>query len=602
MMRIVWLALVVSLSLSHCVRGEEPVSFSSATLKAAVEEALWITDPTPTDMLGLTRLSCPNAGIQDDAITSLKGLEHATNLQTLNLRYHRISSVSTLAGLTNLRTLNLSQNLISSISPLSSLTNLKSLDVHGNFGLSSLSAVSGMSELETLILRWNEVSSISALSGLENLKKVVLFACKVRDISPLAGLTHLNHLDLRENPLNQAACDVYIPKILANNPGIEIKYDTCVRHRLTVSSSAGGDVLEPGEGEFTRKGDESVWMEAEAHPGFVFAQWSGSFFSTQNPMFFTIERDITIRAGFLSLADTLYVDDDATGDPDEDGTAEHPFDGIQEAIEVAADGTLIVVGPGLYEEDISFLGKDIHLMASALADPNVMSYPVISGTGEDPVVSFTRGESADCMLMGFVITAGQEQQGGAVFCLGSSPTVANCLIVGNCVSEPDAVAVCCSDSSASFINCTIADNCSGAQGVGLAVVDSNVTVVNSIVWNNGGSAVVCEGSGVLSIQNSAIEGAWPGPGNIDSDPLFARDGDWSNADDAGAVWTAGDYHLRSSAGRWDPTGEIWVLDEAVSPCIDAGDSDTSVADEPEPNGGRINAGAYGTTAQASKSP
>jgi hypothetical protein len=64
----------------------------------------------------------------------------------------------------------------------------------------------------------------------------------------------------------------------------------------------------------------------------------------------------------------------------------------------------------------------------------------------------------------------------------------------------------------------------------------------------------------------------------------------------------GDYHLKSLAGRWDPVSESWMIDEATSPCIDAGDPKSPVLFEPFPNGGIINMGAYGGTSVASKSP
>jgi hypothetical protein len=64
----------------------------------------------------------------------------------------------------------------------------------------------------------------------------------------------------------------------------------------------------------------------------------------------------------------------------------------------------------------------------------------------------------------------------------------------------------------------------------------------------------------------------------------------------------GDYHLKSQAGRWDPAGQSWVPDEVTSPCIDAGDPNSPAGAEPEPNGGRVNMGAYGGTGEASKSP
>ncbi len=81
-----------------------------------------------------------------------------------------------------------------------------------------------------------------------------------------------------------------------------------------------------------------------------------------------------------------------------------------------------------------------------------------------------------------------------------------------------------------------------------------------------------------------------GTGNINTDPLFA------NHD----TTTPGDYHLMSEYGRWN--GSAWVNDDTTSPCIDAGDPADDYSNEPEPNGDRINMGAYGNTEQASKSP
>jgi len=83
-----------------------------------------------------------------------------------------------------------------------------------------------------------------------------------------------------------------------------------------------------------------------------------------------------------------------------------------------------------------------------------------------------------------------------------------------------------------------------------------------------------------------------GPGNIDTDPCFARLGNWQ---------TEGDYHLKSQAGRWDANEGLWTRDDVTSPCIDAGDIYSTIGYEPFPNGGRINIGAYGGTAEASKS-
>ncbi len=60
-----------------------------------------------------------------------------------------------------------------------------------------------------------------------------------------------------------------------------------------------------------------------------------------------------------------------------------------------------------------------------------------------------------------------------------------------------------------------------------------------------------------------------------------------------------DYHLKSSAGRWN--GKGWAKDAVISPCIDSGCTSSEYSKEPEPNGDRINIGRYGNTQYASKS-
>jgi hypothetical protein len=118
--------------------------------------------------------------------------------------------------------------------------------------------------------------------------------------------------------------------------------------------------------------------------------------------------------------------------------------------------------------------------------------------------------------------------------------------------------------------------------------------------------VLADGNGVPSIQYCNVRGAWPGLGNIDGDPLFARPGRFhpndTPDDPQDDIWLGGDYHLKSRASRWDPTAATWVQDDLTSPCIDAGDPAAPTAHEPPPNGNRINLGAYGGTGQASTSP
>ncbi len=59
--------------------------------------------------------------------------------------------------------------------------------------------------------------------------------------------------------------------------------------------------------------------------------------------------------------------------------------------------------------------------------------------------------------------------------------------------------------------------------------------------------------------------------------------------------------LKSRSGRWHDTLNIFTLDEVDSPALDTGDPTRPFANEPIPNGGRVNMGYDGNTPYASKS-
>jgi hypothetical protein len=136
-------------------------------------------------------------------------------------------------------------------------------------------------------------------------------------------------------------------------------------------------------------------------------------------------------------------------------------------------------------------------------------------------------------------------------------------------------------------NCTIVENLGGG------IYGSKPTVTNSIIYF-GGNAIA---DSIATITYSNIQGSWPGLGNIEADPLFVALY-WISSDST----ETGDYHLKSQAGRWDPDSQTWVQDDVTSPCIDTGDPAYPVGDEPAPNGGIINMGAYGGTDRASMTP
>jgi predicted outer membrane repeat protein len=165
--------------------------------------------------------------------------------------------------------------------------------------------------------------------------------------------------------------------------------------------------------------------------------------------------------------------------------------------------------------------------------------------------------------------------------------------------------------------CTFSGNLATREGG--AIRCPNAIITNCIFWNNRAPFYVdvysnnpnylhhnsFESIGSVTFSDSNLLQNLGSNGNIFGDPFFIDPGYW---DDSGTpddpnddIFMSGDYHLKSQAGRWDPNSATWVMDYHTSPCIDAGDPNTPVGQEPLPNGNRVNMGAYGGTAEASLS-
>jgi len=160
-----------------------------------------------------------------------------------------------------------------------------------------------------------------------------------------------------------------------------------------------------------------------------------------------------LKAVFRSILDTIYVDDDTPNDPNEDGTAANPYDSIQEAIDVAQDGATVIVREGTYFERLDFLGKRLTVISEA-ADV----FPVIDADYQGPVVTFMSGEQDDSVLQGFVLTHGLDELAGAILCVASSPTIANCSIVENWTTDPAGTTLNCIDGALNLIDCVVENN------------------------------------------------------------------------------------------------------------------------------------------------
>jgi len=238
---------------------------------------------------------------------------------------------------------------------------------------------------------------------------------------------------------------------------------------------------------------------------------------------------------------TIYHVDTVTGSDENDGLSHQTaLKTIQRGIKTAHEGETVLVYPGIYRELILFRGKAITLKSAEGA--------AIIENPDNFAVLFCFGEGRESVIQNFVI----KNSLAGIFVVGSSPTIKNLTVVNN--------------------------------NYGIECYSGEPDISNCILWDN--TEINLAGCGATY---SCIKQNSEGIGNISSDPLFV------NANE-------GDFHLQSEQGRYWPMYDIWVLDEETSPCIDKGSPVEDCSNEREPNGGRINMGAYGGIPQASLSP
>ncbi|MBN1879204.1 right-handed parallel beta-helix repeat-containing protein [bacterium] len=267
---------------------------------------------------------------------------------------------------------------------------------------------------------------------------------------------------------------------------------------------------------------------------------------------------------------------------------------------IAANADNSVFQANIVQENVSFgdHGGGLYLIGSVTVTGNSV---LLNRTGEN----LGYGWGGGVLILGSAFMSGNEicfnlapSIGGGVFVdEGGTATLQNELIHHNTTTAFDkgggAVYVDggAGPSHADIINCTIAANTTPGSTGGNGVYvegDSSATVRNCIFHGNGDDDFYVQAGCSLTVSYSMMDESWPGTGNLEADPLFS--------DPAGD-----DFHLKSRTGRWYPGSGSWIIDSVHSPAIDAGDPVSLFGFEPEPNGSRINMGAYGNTQYASLS-
>ncbi len=219
---------------------------------------------------------------------------------------------------------------------------------------------------------------------------------------------------------------------------------------------------------------------------------------------------VTLATASAVAQTTWNVDDDAPGDPGpgdptvsdplEDGSAEHPFDAIQEGINTAANGDTVLVHNGTYSgngnKNLDFGGRLITVRSES--GPETC---IIDCENDGRAFHFHSGEGLGAAVAGFTIRNGYAtDHGGGILCeSSSSPRITDCVLTSN-TAEIFGGGIACQRSSPIICNCTISENLSLNDGGGISCeansrpTISNCTISNNLALSDGGGLRCRSGS------------------------------------------------------------------------------------------------------------
>jgi len=251
-------------------------------------------------------------------------------------------------------------------------------------------------------------------------------------------------------------------------------------------------------------------------------------------------------------------------------------------------GSSVTVEDCTFEANTAKWGGGMYCLGGGT--PSIINSRFIQNSSEFKGGGMTN--SASVIVQGCLFDNNESDYGGGIYNGNNAPTITGCIFRGNAATGTGGGAIANSvDTTPTITNCTFYGNSAYLDRGGALYNRENADpiVKNCILWDNStdpaNEVLDFDAESTSTVTYSCVEGGHAGTGNIGADPLFV------NA-------AGGDLHLQSTGGHWTAGG--WVADAATSPCADAGDPTSAYANEPAPNGYRVNMGAYGNTAEASK--
>ena len=174
-----------------------------------------------------------------------------------------------------------------------------------------------------------------------------------------------------------------------------------------------------------------------------------------------------------------------------------PGASVQEAIDAAAPGDVVLLSAGTYTGDIDFVGKAITVAGTGPES-------VLQGSGTGSVVSFAAGEGAGSVLANLTITGGLADRGGGIYVAGASPTIVCTVIRGN-RARLQGSGVYLEASSARLQNSLIVSNgTAGGDPHTVEIQAAEPTIVNNTIVRGDSNGLILRGPSAAVVMNNII--------------------------------------------------------------------------------------------------
>lgn len=210
-----------------------------------LEQAIRVELKKPTGTITKENLQTMTSLYPDDPeqkISSLSGLEHAVNLESLMLPGLGITNIEPLKDLHKVTFLALSGNQISQIEPLQGLHQLEQLVIDSN-NIEKLDALAGLTNLTDLLIGHNQIKDLSPIQSLVKLKWLIISDNQIQSLEPLRDHPEIEHLYFENNQVQDISVLTSLPKLkdvsLSNNP-----LDANAEKILTELAAKGVKVIE----------------------------------------------------------------------------------------------------------------------------------------------------------------------------------------------------------------------------------------------------------------------------------------------------------------------------------------------------------------------